>query len=328
MMKLKNIDDNRELTKTLITYWDHDPGCEDLLDHCRISSNAIYPFKQGGEVRLIRYGQTDEKTREDLLGELDYLAYLGQAGLPVVEAVPMKDGKFVLTTNTQWGAFHATAFKKVSGIRTDQLDLTDDLIKALGEHLAKLHKATEGYQPKSNLRPNFFERLEWMANTIRQYGGAEELLPVIEVVKDLLSAVERTQANYGLVHYDYDFDNLFWDQDQSQVNMIDFDDAHYHFYHMDIVSFFSTLAEEVEGDQLDKWKRLFLASYEKHRPLNHELVAMAGTLKQYEDLYSYARCLRSVKEIAQTPPEWMVNLRDKLVNHMDLSVKRILSNEL
>lgn len=37
-----------------------------------------------------------------------------------------------------------------------------------------------------------------------------------------------------MIHYDFEFDNVFYDDESTTCNIIDFDDAMYHWYAMDI----------------------------------------------------------------------------------------------
>lgn len=51
MLKLKNLFDNRDLTKMILENWEYDPSSLDMFDYYRISSNAVYPFKNEGNVK-------------------------------------------------------------------------------------------------------------------------------------------------------------------------------------------------------------------------------------------------------------------------------------
>ena len=51
MLKLKHLFENYSLAKKALEHWSHDEdNLDEMLSRFRISSNAIYPFMQAGQI--------------------------------------------------------------------------------------------------------------------------------------------------------------------------------------------------------------------------------------------------------------------------------------
>ena len=85
MMMLKNLPENFPLAKTALAHWDHEEaGLDQLLGKFRTSSNAVYPFRQKGQLCFLRLAPTEEKLKTNLLGELEFLEYLKSYHYPAL----------------------------------------------------------------------------------------------------------------------------------------------------------------------------------------------------------------------------------------------------
>ena len=54
----------------------------------------------------------------------------------------------------------------------------------------------------------------------------------LETIKTWLTTLEINQDNYGVIHFDFELDNLIWDGDNVQI--IDFESSMEHWYAADI----------------------------------------------------------------------------------------------
>lgn len=76
MLKLKHLFDNRDLAKMILDNWQYDPSSTDMFEYFRISSNAVYPFRNKGKVKLLRFAPCAEKSKDNLIAELEFIRYL------------------------------------------------------------------------------------------------------------------------------------------------------------------------------------------------------------------------------------------------------------
>ena len=106
MLKLKYLFENYGLAKEALENWEHDEDTLDrMLSQFRISSNAIYPFCQNGEVCFLRLSPLEEKMENNVFGEMEFIRYLLERGYPALKPIGTKTGELCLKLDTEWGQF-------------------------------------------------------------------------------------------------------------------------------------------------------------------------------------------------------------------------------
>lgn len=309
MMKLKYLYDNRELTMKLLNYWDYDNDSISIMDQYRISSTAIYPFKCNENIQMLRYSPREERTPEEIGAELEFIIYLKNEGYPVADIIASKNYNVMEVVDTPWGKYTASVFKKVKGTRLDTIALTDDIIYNLGCSLGKLHKLSRKYEPKKHRRISYIEQLDWMDMILSDFDNEKLALEEVKILREAMAGLEKTEANFGLIHYDFDLDNLFFDKESNTINVIDFDDTVYHWYVMDVVQSIKCISEELPNEKITDAKDLFIKGYKSVYQIDDELLKKENIFMRYDNLYGYVRVLRSISEPIDNQPEWMINLR-------------------
>lgn len=66
MLKLKYLFQHNDLAEMILKNWNYDLESLDMFQYYRISSNAVYPFRDQGEVRLLRFAPVEEKIKSTL----------------------------------------------------------------------------------------------------------------------------------------------------------------------------------------------------------------------------------------------------------------------
>ncbi|WFR65724.1 hypothetical protein P9222_00285 [Paenibacillus amylolyticus] len=66
MLTLKYLFQHNDLAEMILKNWNYDPESLDMFQYYRISSNAVYPFREQGEVRLLRFAPVEEKSESTL----------------------------------------------------------------------------------------------------------------------------------------------------------------------------------------------------------------------------------------------------------------------
>jgi len=309
VLKLRYLEDNRLLAELLRDAWDADPGPSAWF---RISSNAIYPFTYQGEQRFLRFAPAAEKRAEDIAAELDFLTYLAEAGYAAAVPIASRSGEFVVSTITPWGSYHASAFHAVPGIQLDSTDLGDNIIAGYGRALAELHRLSAVYRPAGPRRWNESDVLAWIRSVLTNQPEHEPALAEAELLAERLATVPRSTESYGLIHYDFECDNVFFDAASDRWFAIDFDDAMYHWFATDIEQALHSLAGEVAVELAAAKETVFLAAYAEVRPLPEDFATLRPVCRRFADLYWYARVSDSLAEVLPDEPDWMVDLRHRL----------------
>src|SRR5260370_3392351 len=127
-----------------------------------------------------------------------------------------------------------------------------------------------------------------------------------------LSALPVTETNYGLIHGDFELDNLRW-QDGT-IAMFDFDDCSYYWYVADIAFALRDLFE-TGVDLSNPSFRAFIRGYSEHYSLDEEPISHLPTFMRLANLIQYAKLVRAMDlEQDQDYPEWCTSLLLKLEN--------------
>lgn len=316
MMKLRHLVDNRDLVFCLLNHWGYDKDKLDTLNRFRISANAVYPFYRQGELLFLRFSPITEKSEAKLLAELHFLVYLRENGLSVSQIVPSVTGDDYVFVETAWGNYIAVVFKQAKGKRMDGLEFMEERCFQYGKTLGTLHQLSQGYQPVDSPRPDWQQQLDWVQSVFDEYAASQEAICEVEIVRAYLKKLPITTENYGLIHYDYELDNVFYDQDTDDFTVIDFDDALYHWFAADVVASMQNLREEYLSANHEQACTSFLMGYRSVRQIATEELAQAPAFERFSNLYQYARCLRATQEKLTDEPEWMLQLRKHLANIM------------
>lgn len=303
MLKLEDLFEHFDLARLALTHYPHDPASlEECLPRFRISSNAVYPFRDDGGLCFLRLCPEGEKPLAQIGGEIAFIRHLRDEGYPAMEPLPMTDGALCRTLHTPWGRWHVSAFRAVPGAPLEDAPLSDDTLMAYGASLARLHALSAG---QSFARPSYEETAAQMRPLLPQ-----ALHPVLDGVMAGLAALPRTAETFGLVHYDFEPDNVFLDPASGVISVIDFDDSLYHFYALDIEQALDSLADRFEGDALAGARSAFLRGYRSVRPFTGEQTL--PLMRRFVDLRAVARLTHCLDSAPAARPQWLVRLEAKL----------------
>ena len=317
MLKLKYLYENYDLALFAISKWKEDlEGTEELLKYFRISSNAVYPFMMDGKVRYIRLAPVEEKLLQNLFGEIEFIQYIRSKGYNALEPVLSLDGNYIEIIDTKWGKYYANVFEKVLGEQLEDIELNNDLVYGYGKSLGLLHRLSKDFSPKTK-KWSFEEALNWIAQELSSRPGQERALKELESIRLLLAKLPRDNSNYGLVHYDFEPDNVFYNEKDNSFGVIDFEDGMYHWFALDIEQALSCLSELKNGEGFETVKEAFLRGYKSQFAIAQDMINNLPLFRRFINLYSYTRITRSIEEQVMDEPDWMINIRHKLSNKIE-----------
>ncbi|WP_219835443.1 phosphotransferase enzyme family protein [Paenibacillus sp. R14(2021)] len=316
MLKLKHLFNNEPLAEMLLGNWAYDKESIELFQYYRISSNAIYPFRFEGATRLLRFAPKAEKSEANILAELDFIAYLRAQGYGVLEAVASNHGEELVEARTPWGDYYASVFKRVAGVQINQTDFSDAIVFSHGKALGRLHYLSSTYTPAAHKRWSQRDVLAWMQDVLDDFPHETAARMESERLQAYFAALPTSSDYYGLIHYDFEYDNVFYDEAAGSCNVIDFDDAMYHWYVMDIEQALDSLKDGIPSDRYDQKKQCFMDGYLTEFSIAPGAMAFLPACRRFANLYGYVRCLRSMSDQWVNEPEWMTNLRANLMKSM------------
>jgi Ser/Thr protein kinase RdoA (MazF antagonist) len=311
-LKLKYLFNNEELAEMLLKNWEYDEESIDMFKYYRISSNAIYPFKCEGNTHLLRFAPKTEKLKSNILAELDFIKYLRDNQYGVLESAASKQGEELVEVHTPWGEYFASVFKRVSGVQINNTDFSDTIIFSHGKALGRLHHLSSQYTPGKFQRWSYRDALDWIQEVLMDFPEESAALMETKLLREYFASIPKSQFNYGLIHYDFEYDNVFYDNKSNSCNAIDFDDAMYHWYAMDIEQALDSLQDYIPAEMFNHKKQCFMDGYLTEYDISNDFEDILPACRRFANLYGYARILRSIAEKWDNEPDWLTNLRAKL----------------
>ena len=296
------------IAERMLAQWEHDPGSARFF---RSSTNFLYAFGKGGAPHFLRFAESTERTGAAIEAEMALLGFLDSQGMRVSTPVASKNGRCVETVETDLGIFHAVVFVQLPGREVETEELSRAQFEAWGAALGRLHATTHVYQdPRLSARGTWRDHL----TQVQMYLPKDE--PRVQAESDrltsFLTALPVTETNYGLIHGDFELDNLRWQDDT--IAMFDFDDCSSSWYVVDIAFALRDLFE-TDADLSNPSFRSFIRGYSAHYSLDEELISHLPTFMRLTNLITYAKLVRAM-DLAndQDYPEAYTSLLLKLEN--------------
>lgn len=326
MLKLKYLFDNSELALMLLKNWNYDDESLSLFKYFRISSNAIYPFKNQGRVYFLRFVPKSEKNVATINQELEFIKKLSENGFNVPKVIESKLGNTIETKNTPWGTYHAVVFEGVGDETLESIQMTEEIAYQYGKSLSELHQISRK-KIQSNIKResvyDIFDLIEALLTEDAIHSSA--FLSHVKQLRIEFEKLDRTEYSFGLIHYDYELDNVIYDVETQKIFAIDFDDSMYGFYGQDVERAINSIESEIEEELQESIKDSFLKGYMDTDGNLETYHKNRDLFKAFADLYSYFRVKASLEEQWDNEPDWMENLRNKLNERMRFYMSKVAS---
>ncbi len=165
----------------------------------------------------------------------------------------------------------------------------------------------------SAARSTWRDHLEQTARHLPE--DAPALRHELDEIAALLAKLPMDGETFGLIHFDFELDNLVWhDHD---VGMLDFDDCARYWYAADIAF---ALRDLFDGGATvhDASFRAFVGGYAGECALDQALLSQLPTFSRLARLLAYARMARAM-DLPMEPehPEWLIGLNATLRARME-----------
>jgi Ser/Thr protein kinase RdoA (MazF antagonist) len=281
----------------------------------RASANFAFQVNAGDQKFLLRFNHASEREPEFIAGELAFIEHLAERGIRVARSQRSLSGNMIESVMTPMGLFHAVLFEFLPGKCLELEILDPPFIEHWGRALGEMHLASEGLKVDG--------RLDWSSqlDCVRQWVPQSEtaVWREVDAIEEKLHALPRCESNYGLVHFDFELDNLVWSD--NEVGIFDLDDCAYEWFAMDISNgpmreLFDDRMERV--DLADPRLQSFLKGYRSVRQMDEEEMHWLPLFLRLDNLFGFARDYRSIAEgPVENEPQWTTDLRLKLSSILD-----------
>lgn len=301
-------DGSSPVAEQILERWACDHGSVRFF---RSSANFIYRLRDQDNIRYLRFADASERSRETIEAELAILESVVGSSITIATPVASRYGNTLETVDTEWGTFHAVVFSALEGRQYEIDDLSEAGFRQWGETLGRLHAATSAIAPSLG-RPTWSDHVSFVQG--RLPADSPGLQAEFAELVAALSALPTTQETFGLIHGDFELDNLVWNG--AHVGILDFDDCSHHWYAADIAFALRDLFED-GVDTSDARFRAFAAGYRAFFPLSEEDSGYVPLFLRFAHLLNYARIARSM-DLAPGAgyPEWLQRLNSKLLQRM------------
>ncbi len=292
------------LAEFILERWGYDHGSVLCL---RASANFIFQFKKDGKEYYLRFNDSCERDLDMIQAELRILQALNDPSLNVAQPVRSTNGSYVEAVETELGTFYAVVFEALRGKHYETTELNSQQIFLWGSSLGKLHEAFKQLPETYEMnRPTWKDRILTIKEILPSYDKE-----AYEEMDRLISWADRlniSKENYGLIHYDFELDNVVFEKDK--IGILDFDDCSSYWYAADIIY----ALREIEVFSLESPViKTFIEGYQSETTLDLDILHEYDGFIRLHKLISFAKIIRSVDiEESQEYPDWLINLREKL----------------
>lgn len=254
--KIKDLFNDNVLEKALSFY---NFNKDQIVNRAGFES-FIFEIKNNEKEYILRVSHSNHRTKELIEAEIEFIYYLSKNNANVSTPILSTNNELVEKIDVFDGYFTTTLFTKAQGslIRPERYSL--EVFENLGEATANLHLLASKYEP-NNKRYSYFEDPFILQSKDYIPKGKEH---IIDKYNDLLNIIKKhpqTKQNYGLVHTDLHFGNMFMD-DNNLITFFDFDDCMYTHYTFDIaIVFFYFIVFSYFGKPLEEKNQIFEKYY-------------------------------------------------------------------
>ena len=272
--------------------------------------NFVYEYERQQKRYILRISHSLHRSNNQTHGEIEWINYLADHGVPAARAVPSENGELVEMIWADDGShFNVVSLEKAPGHPPTKEDLGDELTVRVGRLVGQMNRLSKSFSPSREI----YRRPDWYAD-LTGYGekwlpqGNQKVLDLFNALVADLRQAPTTPDNYGLVHQDVHDGNYFVDE-SGHITLFDFDDCVYSWFAFDIamVVFYAMPMEGCHTPEaLEKAKRFwnhFMDGYTRENTLDKEALKNIPRFLKLREMDLYIAIHRSFKpEEMETDP--------------------------
>lgn len=195
----------------------------------------VFEYKNNNQNYILKITHTVRRSVDYLMGEIEFVNYLGDNGISLARVVPSQNGKMVETIDDgQDGQFLVYAFEKIDGALSEPEDWRDPFVAEWGEIMGAMHKLTHEFKPSDPA----YKRQIWHQDDIYKFekhipAKDEVTLQNCQAVLNKIKQYPTDKDSFGLIHGDLHHGNFFKNND-GRIVVFDFDDCEHHYFISDV----------------------------------------------------------------------------------------------
>jgi Ser/Thr protein kinase RdoA (MazF antagonist) len=230
--------------------------------------NAAYCCEKDGICeKIIRIAFLNDRSRNDLMGEVEYIRYLFEHGGSVSNVISSRKEhlleEIAWNNHTYFICLFETARGKLlveNNYRYREGAPITEYYYNCGKILGKIHQLSKEYTPVYH-RYSFLDK--YNAEFI------DKLIPsTLPLLKErmvqlitTLEGMDKNKESFGMVHFDYNDGNYMIDFDTGQLTVFDFDNSCYCWYMNDVASLWTNGVGWIQFEQDTDIRKKFMEDY-------------------------------------------------------------------
>jgi Ser/Thr protein kinase RdoA (MazF antagonist) len=309
--------DAMALAQEALKGWTHDPESVTVV---RMSSNVVVRFTQDGQRRILRLTPAARRSFAEVSAEIAYVEHLAAGGVRANRPIAAYDGAVVRTVESSSGPFQVCVLEYMNGDELELDDMSPTMMEAWGASLGRVHVVSEGWPTAG--RPMWKKTLADVRASLKPDDVIA--LQALTVIEASLETLPADTTCYGLIHGDFELDNLMWNDGVPSI--IDFDDCAGNWYVMDIACALRDLWDDrISHIDLAAPPLLsFVRGYRSVHSLADEDLARIPLFLGLHTLDTYAELCGIVSEApSPSEPDWVVRIREKLRGKITLCAEEL-----
>lgn len=280
------------------------------LSYVRSSANHLFRFLYEGHPRFLRLAHEAERRRSFIEAELAFVQHVAGMGLAVARPLQSANGRLIENVPGKGQRYWAVVFEGLHGSQLELDQLDEAKYRAWGRALALVHCASQTF-PAHPARPDWRNEMRAVLRTLPADETA--LARILASGVEWLDTLAFPDRDYGLIHGDFELDNLIWNGEQVQA--LDFDDATYAWYAVDFAAALEdvVLASDMSRAQREQRFMWFAEGYAVLRPLPDGVLEATSRLLTLVLARKAARVLRAYATTCDddTCPAWLATMRTR-----------------
>jgi amicoumacin kinase len=191
--------------------------------------NYIFAYQRNGQEYILRLTPHTHQSPEQVMAEVDWVNDLAARDVPVASVIPDLDGSFSQQVEIAGEHFTAVSFQKLKGDIGSRDYWTTAVFLGWGRLTGRLHRESRQYQPVSERRASWIDRLP---SVIPESVDDEIAIDRLAEVKQTLNSIPKSTESYGLIHADLHFWNFA--VSPHGLTVFDFDNSEYNWFVADL----------------------------------------------------------------------------------------------
>lgn len=230
--------------------------------------NVVYTCEKEGEgAKILRIAFLPDRSREDFLGEVEFVRYLFEHGGSVSNIISSRKGNLLEEITHNNHIFFVCLFEKAKGKMLvennyryrEGVPITEYYYNC-GKTLGRLHQISKGYTPVHR-RFSFFDKYNAEYIDKRIPCSLSLLKEKMVELLDTLQGLDMNLETFGMIHFDYNDGNYSIDFDTGQITVYDFDNSCFGWYMFDLASIWGNGVGWIQFEPDASKRRKFMDDY-------------------------------------------------------------------